>query len=463
MNGFQALIFSEATTQGLFTQPKQLSNKGAENNTFFELLTTKTVNNNENNHLLSQLFLSVQQVSEQLDLDESIQEQLITLIQSMFEDAQLNETTNISGIKEVIDSQLIETFIPSIAQFIGKNKEISVDKVIDMLITSLKQNDFFSPLLPERLDNNDLMFKLVSSSLRLHLNGVSKSDQQEQLMLANQLIQKFFSIVEERDFEASIQRQAPFLLKLLGQWQSLNEDVRLMTVEENLSTNKSLTKLWDELYNRFNKRTNSLVQTTYHHDSKVSSQDISNWLKHLMPKVLQSTQLTQPVQIPNFESINPMMQSPIEQYIIYTRLTDGEDSVRDQLMAQFRQIMKTSQFSLTQPGVNQLSMTLKPNNLGEMLVRFTEINGEMTVKILVTSQATKSILEGNIHQLKHMFAPHQVLIEKVDDNQNLIVKEESLQEDTTNEQEHEATEENKDEQFSEQEGLDFGQLLENYI
>nr|WP_281349716.1 flagellar hook-length control protein FliK [Ornithinibacillus caprae] len=67
-------------------------------------------------------------------------------------------------------------------------------------------------------------------------------------------------------------------------------------------------------------------------------------------------------------------------------------------------------------GTNQLSITLRPDNLGEMMVKLTQVNGEMTVKILVSSQAAKEMLESNINQLKTMFSPHQVQIERQDVN-----------------------------------------------
>ena len=179
--------------------------------------------------------------------------------------------------------------------------------------------------------------------------------------------------------------------------------------------------------------------------------------------MLQNVQSIHSTQSIAHELINPMTQSPIEQYVIYTQISSDEDSVSKQLLNQFRQIMKASQFSPTNPSVNHLSMTLKPSNLGEMLVRFVEINGEMTVKILVTSQSTKSMLEGNIHQLKHMFAPHQVMIEKVDDGQELTLKDDVLQEDSESERDHEEAEDNREQTLNDQESLDFHQLLNDFI
>ena len=104
--------------------------------------------------------------------------------------------------------------------------------------------------------------------------------------------------------------------------------------------------------------------------------------------------------------------SKVEQYVIYMNQNETTQSVDKQLIDQFQQVMRTSRFLSMNNGVNQLSIALRPDNLGEMMVRFTEVNGEMTLKIIVSSQATRQMLEANIHQLKNMFSPHQVVIEE---------------------------------------------------
>src|SRR5699024_11536505 len=100
--------------------------------------------------------------------------------------------------------------------------------------------------------------------------------------------------------------------------------------------------------------------------------------------------------------------------------------LEQQLMNQFRQVMQTNQFPTLNYGVNQLSIALRPENLGDIFVRFIETNGEMTVKILVTSQVTKQAMEANLHQLKNMFSPHQVIIEKQDNEFEQFVKDDNL-------------------------------------
>ncbi|HLR14534.1 MAG TPA: flagellar hook-length control protein FliK, partial [Bacillota bacterium] len=82
--------------------------------------------------------------------------------------------------------------------------------------------------------------------------------------------------------------------------------------------------------------------------------------------------------------------------------------------------------------------------LGEMTIQLVKIDGEMIAKITVSSQATKSALESNLHQLKNMFAPHQVLIEKQDGDEQATFD----QEDTSEEQ-HKSSHGNEKEQHAE--------------
>src|SRR5699024_12226127 len=88
-----------------------------------------------------------------------------------------------------------------------------------------------------------------------------------------------------------------------------------------------------------------------------------------------------------FTSSMPL--SKIEQYVIHLNQTQNAQPADQQLIEQFQKVMKTSKFLTMQNGTSQLNMTLRPENLGDMMVKLTQMNGEMTVKIVVTSAAAK--------------------------------------------------------------------------
>jgi flagellar hook-length control protein FliK len=117
------------------------------------------------------------------------------------------------------------------------------------------------------------------------------------------------------------------------------------------------------------------------------------------------------------ESVNSMPMSQIEQYTIYLSKQNGTqqgEAVKSDLIEQFQKMMKSSQF-LHKDGLTQLTVKLKPAHLGDLVVKLVQVNGEMAVKITVTSNAVKDMMESQLHQLKHLFSPNQVVIEKQTD------------------------------------------------
>ncbi|MFC0014351.1 MULTISPECIES: flagellar hook-length control protein FliK [Allobacillus] len=82
-----------------------------------------------------------------------------------------------------------------------------------------------------------------------------------------------------------------------------------------------------------------------------------------------------------------------------------------QMMNQIEQMILSTRFARP-GGMTQLTVQLKPMELGEMILRFVKQDGEMTVKITVMSQMAKEMVDKNLHQLRHMFSPHQVVVER---------------------------------------------------
>ncbi|RPF55992.1 flagellar hook-length control protein FliK [Aquisalibacillus elongatus] len=89
----------------------------------------------------------------------------------------------------------------------------------------------------------------------------------------------------------------------------------------------------------------------------------------------------------------------------------SQTSNQQQMIEQLQKIIQSTRFAQS-GGTKQLSIQLKPANLGEMQMKFLQMDGQMTVKITVASQAAKEMLEGNLQQLRHMFSPNQVSIER---------------------------------------------------
>lgn len=210
-----------------------------------------------------------------------------------------------------------------------------------------------------------------------------------------------------------IVKAAPKLLEMLRQWVNLEKrspESQVVPLLENDGT--KLSSLWKDLVASFQKREQFSISGPYRLETQVTAKDIAGWLGKTMEANPIRTENTVQYQAPG---VQMMPLSKLEQYVIHLNQMQGSPAQNQSFMDQFQQAIISSKF-LTQPnGINQLQITLHPNNLGEMMLRLTEINGEMTVKIVVTSATAKEMLESNIHQLKNMFSPHQVQIEKQDE------------------------------------------------
>src|SRR5699024_9336990 len=102
-----------------------------------------------------------------------------------------------------------------------------------------------------------------------------------------------------------------------------------------------------------------------------------------------------------------------EQYIMHMQHLGKIEQISQELKGQLTMIIRDSSFLKPDLLENvQLSIMLKPAHLGNMHIKFAQIDGEMMVHMLVSSQAAKDMLESNLHQLKSVFSPHQIVIER---------------------------------------------------
>ncbi|WP_027963190.1 flagellar hook-length control protein FliK [Halalkalibacillus halophilus] len=133
--------------------------------------------------------------------------------------------------------------------------------------------------------------------------------------------------------------------------------------------------------------------------------------------------------------------SKVEQFTIHINRpsvgTSSNQSSQQQMIEQLQKIIQSSQFGKTN-GTNQLNIQLKPANLGNMSLQFTQVDGQTMVKISVMSYAAKEMVESNLNQLRHMFQPNQVVVERQVDQSNAdYTKQQSAEEEKQDEQSRE--------------------------
>ena len=303
--------------------------------------------------------------------------------------------------------------------------EQSAESVIEMASNQLLKEMMNLVQPPINFEKEFLSLSSQALSIaevqKAHVGNLSTKELQHQ---AQQIFNQVESVLKQIGSGGEVSRVAPKVLELLKQWQQLSQTGgNKMELISGLNTdNKQFLNVWRELTSVYQKRTGMNQRQHYNLDAKVTTTDITRWLGKAMET---QVQLEKPVMqsgnpMPQLETLAPqtataataMPMSKVEQFVIHLNQTQNNVPVDKQLVEQFQKIMDASKVSHLQNGKGQLSIHLKPANLGEMMVRFTQINGEMLVKILVSTAVAKEMLEGNLQQLRNMFSPHQVVIEK---------------------------------------------------
>lgn len=254
----------------------------------------------------------------------------------------------------------------------------------------------------------------IAPNLNTTVVPINKKEIQQQLAEISKKAESLLSGITDQKGIAKI---APEIQKLLEQWSNLEKKLtgtkEATILPGNLDTAKSTKaeSIWRELVSAYQKRDQFVTSQQYSSNAKVTSTDVEKWIGKALSKQSVSDNVS-----PNQVGASSMPISKVEQYVIHLNQTQNTQSSGQQLVDEFQEVMKSSKFLSMNNGTTQLSISLRPANLGEMMVKLTQINGEMTVKIMVASSAVKDMLESNMHQLKHMFSPQQVVIEKQDIN-----------------------------------------------
>lgn len=222
-------------------------------------------------------------------------------------------------------------------------------------------------------------------------------------------------------------------------------------------------QVFSKLIHMYQNRTD--VPKTYHQQTPLTGKDIVKWVKQAMGEDLQQEPK---LQAPKYQPLSNNVTMPmtkVEQHVIHMNQNQESTSSQKQMIQQLEKIIQSSRLLTNPKGSMEMLIKLKPGNLGDLTVKFAQVNGEMAVKILVTSQAAKEMLEGNKTQLRHMFSPQQVVIEKVESSalqQQLHEQMDSSSKDREQPNDHnQHVEEQDDMEMTENEELSFHEILMN--
>ena len=235
-------------------------------------------------------------------------------------------------------------------------------------------------------------------------------------------------------FDQFTQQDARQLLDLLRQMQAINEPLSVVLEDSSLQdADQSKLSAFTKVYDNFLKKTTLADQTTYRSNTTVTSKDVLKWVK----AALEQTNLVKEETTHTFGQMfnQQRTDSSIEQLQIQLgQHAETAEQVNEQLLTQFEKAISQSRFIQNLSGNNQLLLKLAPESLGTIMVELTEIDGEMLVKLTASSQIAKEALEANVRELRNMFAPHNIIIEK-QEAEPIFVDQPSPYEDLPDEQE----------------------------
>lgn len=375
---------------------------------------------------------------------ETINELLMRLLN--YEEVDYDELLAKLSITDSVDDAIID----QMQQFILTLKEMSLDEG-DMQNGTIIA-DTFQTNLAELFINDDEMHHnetivdefIVEEKQIETIESVIQAEVVQMITRINRLLDGFME--KGTDLPRDI-------LQMLGRWSQLQQEAPtlLAEVKEKLTSEKD-GKIWQQLVQAYEKRQSFSKQLIYQAESSITKQDVHRWLEQAFSQYDQVASQSQSA-MPVTQTMMPMNE--VQQFEIHLQATNRVEKISNELVTQLTNVIQKSNF-IQGRQMNQLTITLNPENLGNITVRLVEVDGEMTVKLLVTSNLTKKALETNIHQLKHMFSPHQISIEREEgiSDEEFFAEEESLEDESL--EEGNESEEN-DEETPE---IDFEELLQ---
>ncbi len=195
-------------------------------------------------------------------------------------------------------------------------------------------------------------------------------------------------------------------LKLLNQFETLPNDVK-QTLSSKLLTEEN-QNLLKEMMTKFQSRM-ALSEKGYVTHSKVTTDDISKWLSQALERQSGKSQPTFGEAFATSKGSQPLEQLTIH---LSQSASSNQQTLNQELVEQFEAVLQKMQVGKNLLGQQQIKLQLNPNNLGQITVEMMEIDGEMFVKLIASSDMAKEALEANMKELRHMFSPHQVIVEQ---------------------------------------------------
>ncbi|WP_027954209.1 flagellar hook-length control protein FliK [Halobacillus kuroshimensis] len=148
---------------------------------------------------------------------------------------------------------------------------------------------------------------------------------------------------------------------------------------------------------------------TYQQQHPLTGREMGRWVQ----ETLKNTAGADEAYTPSWTGASGAM-SKVEQFVLHVNQTGSDQTRPAGFLQELERMVHNSRLLTHSSGMKEMQIQLKPGSLGNMVVQVTQQNGEMIVKLMVQTLAAKELLEGNLHHLRPMFSPQQVVVEKND-------------------------------------------------
>ncbi|SEN58847.1 hypothetical protein SAMN04488134_101424 [Amphibacillus marinus] len=296
---------------------------------------------------------------------------------------------------------------------------------------------------------------------------------QESATHASQVFAPTYSAVnlEGRELNQDWLHQAQDILRHSSEFDREQAKQLLQLLKANLSSNGVLTHfpkvadqtaegdILEQIMTSFQRKT-YVEQRGYKADASVTTTDIMKWVRGAVERLGANDSEREQVFGQLYQEATG--HHKLEQYTLHlgNGAEEGE-ALAQRLLEQMEQTLAKSQFLKLGNNHSQLLLKLTPHALGEINVALTEIDGELIVKLSAVSEMAKEALEANVKELRHLFSPHNILIEKQE--QPVVGPEQQHSFTEHDEQEHANQQEQaqQGEEQTMQAQLDFEEILLN--
>lgn len=293
----------------------------------------------------------------------------------------------------------------------------------------LEQENEDIQILLNQFNSLDIQTEQISH-FKAITNPTSSLDQNEYLSLIDQTTtlenEATLTTLDEliNKFDSFSQEDAKQLLDLLRQMQASNQPLPdLVDKMIDQEGSKPNLEVLAKVYDNFEKRFALAQKTSYQADTTVTSKEVLKWVKAAIEQTSQQGEQSNSTFGQLFSQHRT--DSSIEQlHIQLGDQVETTEQLSDQLISEFEKAISQSAFLQGKNGSQQLLLKLAPESLGTIRVELTEIDGEMLVKLTASSQMAKEALEANIKELRHMFSPQNIVIEK-QESQPIFVDQQS--------------------------------------